>query len=308
MANSLVSDITHFFEVGTRAENDAINRRRERSILIMNNPEHPYFSDPVYGERWNILLTGLKSFIQEVLVLRGLPTEYKRFQLDPRGGLKEHFDILILVYTMDSKVLTIIDFEFKFKSMPQFANLFDKDSYIQPTLAEFWYDQGWVDRMCEPYTGLLKFQKPPRDEYLKGANKMMTKTFPDSFFKQFYLFDHSEDPNLSGTLKARRVDSVHQGIRAYLEAHGPKFNVEKLSKKLAEDQIGKLYGIWNPDLKTFKVLEYSKEEMAPTAFLRIERNNTIVLKAGPSEMHLLLRWKNTLGITTPAWQISLHRP
>jgi hypothetical protein len=162
--------------------------------------------------------------------------------------------------------------------------------------------------MCEPYPGLLRFPKPSREDYLKGANKMMTKAFPDSFFKQFYLLDHSDDENLSVTLKARRVDLVHQGIRAYLESHGSSFNVEKLREKLAEDQMGKLYGIWNPDLKTFKVLEYSKEEMAPTSVLRVKGGNTIVLKTGPSEMQLLLRWKNTLGITTPAWQISLHRP
>jgi hypothetical protein len=275
--------------------------------LILNDPQHAFFSDPVYGERWQALLTGFRSFIEEILVLRNLPTGYKRFHLDPRGGLKEHFDILILVYTEDNEVLTIIDFEFKFKSMPQFTNLFDKDAYIEPTLAEFWYDQGWVDRMSEPYSGMLRFPKPPRDEYLKGANKMMTKTFPDSFFKQFYEFDHNNDTDISSRLKARRVDAVHQGIRAYLETHGPKFNIQKLSDKLAEDQMGKLYGVWNPDEKVFKILEYSKEEMAPTSFLRIERGNTIVLKAGPSEMHLLLRWKNTLGITTPAWQISLHR-
>jgi hypothetical protein len=307
MANSLVSDITHFYEASTRAENDVTNRRRERSILILNDPQHAFFSDPVYGDKWTTLLEGLRSFIKEILVLRGLSTDYKRFHLDPRGGLKQHFDILILVYTEDNQVLSIIDFEFKFNSMPQFTNLFDKDAYIRPTLAEFWYDQGWVDRMCEPYTDLLRFNKPSREEYLKGANKMMTKNFPDSFFKQFYLFDHSDDSNLSVTLKARRVDAVHQGIRAYLEAYGSSFQVEKLSAKLAEDQMGKLYGIWNPDAKTFKVLEYSKEEMAPTSFLRIQRGDTIVLKAGPSEMHLLLRWKNTLGITTPAWQISLHR-
>lgn len=302
----MLSDINHFFQASSRSKNDATNRSRERSILVLNSLDHEFFNDPEYGSQWKSLLSGLQKFIKDVLVLRGLPTEYKRFQLDPRGGLGEHFDILIIVYTEENKVLTIIDFEFKFQSMPQFTNLFDKDRYITPTLAEFWYDQGWVDRMSEPYADILRFKKPSREEYLKGANKMMTKTFPDSFFKQFYNFDHSDDIQLSVALKARRVDAVHQGIRAYLEAYGPKFDIEKLREKLSEDQMGKLYGIWNPALKAFKLLEYSKEQMAPTSFLRIQNGNTIVLKAGTSEMHLLLRWKNTLGITTPAWQISIH--
>lgn len=302
-----VADITHFYEASTRAENDMTNRKREKAILILNDPSHPFFSDSVYGERWTTLLNGLRGFIHKVLSRRDLPTSYKRFHLDPRGGLSNHFDILILVYNEDSTVLTIIDFEFKFNSMPQFTNLFDKDAYIQPTLAEFWYDQGWVDRMCEPYTGLLTHQKPSRDDYLKGANKMMTKAFPDSFFKQFYNFDHSAEPQISTTLKARRVDAVHQGIRAYLELNGPRFNIAKLCAKLAEDQLNKLYGIWDPKEENFEVLEYTSEEMAPSEFVRIEKGNTIVLKAGTSEMYLLLRWKNTLGITTPAWQVSLRR-
>lgn len=288
--------------------NDATNAIRENLLLVLNQSNHPHFSDLTYGDQWKSLLSGFRSYMKEVMVLRELPLDYQRFHLESRGGLKNHFDMLISLYNQDNQVLSTINFEFKFNSMPQFTNLFDNDAYIQPTLAEFWYDQGWVDRMCEPYIGLLKFQKSSREEYLKGANKMMTSAFPDSFFKQFYLFDHSEDKNVSVTLKARRVDLVHQGIRAYLDLHADKFDIEKLRAKLAEDQMGKLYGIWKPQLKAFKVLEYSKEEMAPTSFLRVKGGNTVVLKAGPSEMHLLLRWKNTLGITTPAWQISLHRP
>jgi len=254
MTSTVVEDIKDFFTISSRADNDATNRRRERSIRVLNDPTHPFFSDTTYGEMWCSLRDGLHGFIRETLSIRNLPAVYKRFHLEPRGGLSNHFDILIIIYTQENTVLTVIDFEFKFNSMPQFTNLFDKDSYITPTLAEFWYDNGWVDRMCEPYTGLLTYEKPSRDEYLKGANKMMTKTFPPSFFKQFYNFDHSDDINLSKTLYARRVDATHQGIRAYLQTYGPSFNITKLCNKLEQDQVNKIYGIWNPVRKSFKYL------------------------------------------------------
>ena len=301
-----VQHIRHFFQKSTRAANDSTNRMREAAFLSLNDLKSPFFTDPTYGPQWRSLQAGTNNMISQVLERRKLPADYSHYAVMKKGGLKEHLDMVIFVYDNMDSLRTRIDFEFKFNSMPQFAQLFDKDAYIKPTLAEFWYDNGWVDKMCSPYGNHITYEKPSREEYLHTVHRMMTKKFPPSFFKQFYEFDHREDTMFCENLKSQRVKHVHDGVAAYLETHGSSFDIEKLRQKLVEDQKDKLYGIWNPDTASFKVLEYTKEQMTPTEFLRIENRNTVVLKAGTSEMHLLLRWKNTLGIATPAWQISIR--
>jgi hypothetical protein len=185
--------------------------------------------------------------------------------------------------------------------MPQFANLHDKERFITPTLTEFWYDSGYVSKMCEPYSN-LEFPVPSREEYLKGAHQQLGSTSKNSFFKQFYNLDHT-----AGVASPARVKHVREGIKEYLEKYGTSIDISKLCKRMKETQDAKMYGIWNPKKAEFSLLEYTQEELEPTRFLRIENGNTIVLEAGTSEMHLLLRWKNTLGLCVPAWQISIRR-
>jgi len=304
---SKLEDIALFYRSGKRTENDALNRLRERAFMVLNDPEHAFFKDPVHGAKWLALLSAVRAYTKAYLILKGYDTNYTRFQIEQRGGLSEHYDLFItLYYALDTRS---INFEFKYKSMPQFANLYDKDAYIEgPTMAQFWYDTGLVDKMIEIYADAgFSFPKPSRDEYIKGANMMLGPKSPPSFFKQFRDCDHSTDPVLSKEKYKRRVKIIHEGIRVYLEQYGSKFNIQKLCDKLAETQKDKVYGIWKPAKQAFAFLEYTKEQLTPTEFLRIDMGNTIVLKAGDSEMHLLLRWKNGMGLTTPAWQVKLKK-
>ena len=305
---SKVEDIALFYRKGTRSENDALNRLRERAFMVLNDPEHAFFKDPVHGAKWLTLLSAVRAYNKEYLTRKGYDTNYTRFQIEQRGGLSQHYDLLItLYYALDTR---IIKFEFKYRSMPQFAQLHDKDELIEgPTLPAFWYDTGRVDKMTDIYDGVgFLFPKPSRDEYMKGANQQLGDRSPPSFFKQFRDCDKSTDPVLSEEKYKKRVKIDHEGIRAYLEQYGSKFNIQKLCDKFAETQKDKVYGIWKPAKKAFAFLEYTKEQLTPTEFLRIDNGNTIVLKAGDSEMHLRLRWKNGMGLTNPAWQIKLKKP
>ena len=310
MATNLIKkeDILTFDKACKRAENDATNRIRERAFMLLNNMGHEFFKDPVYGERWSKLLNATHAFMKDVLTIHSKSTDYERFRLEPLGGRSEHFDIRATVYYEADN--SSFNFEFKFNSMPQFAQFYTTDRYITdaPTLPEFWYDNGWVDKMIDIYPKPHTFLKPPRDEYLRGAHVTLGATSPPSFFKQFYDFDHSTDTSISKGLYSQRAKLVKEGISDYLTQYAAKIDIQKLCSKLSETQKEKVYGIWNPKKQAFTLLEYTKEEMNPTEFLRINNKNTIVLKAGNSEMHLLLRWKNTLGVSTAAWQISMKKP
>jgi phage pi2 protein 07 len=305
---SKLEDIALFYRSGKRAENDALNRLRERAFMVLNDPEHAFFKDTVHGAKWLALLSAVRAYTKDYLTRKGYDTNYTRFQIEQRGGLSEHYDLFItLYYALDTRTMK---FEFKYKSMPQFANLYDKDAFIEgPTLPEFWYDYGWIDKIVDVYADRrLSFPKPSREEYIKGANKMLGPKSPPSFFKQFRDCDESADQVLTKEKYKKRVKIDHDGIRAYLEQYGSKINIKKLCDRFAETEKDKVYGIWNPTKQAFAFLEYTKEQLTPTEFLRIDNGNTIVLKAGDSEMHLRLRWKNGMGLTTPAWQVKLNKP
>lgn len=308
MNNLEVNSIENFYKANSRAANDASNRLREAVFEVLNYPDHEFYKDAVYGQRWQKLLNSFRLHISEILVVKGLGAEFKSFKLEHRGNLQNHHDFLLTI-SKENSTDTSIFWEFKFKSMPQFAQEFDKNRYIESTLAEFWYEGGYLDKIIALYPPLvLKHGKPLRENYLIGVNHMLGKGSTGeqhAFYKQFYDLEHTAEYGEKSETYRKKQSLVDEGIRTYLELHGAKFNIEKLRTKLGEDQKEKIYGLWNPQKHVFQLHEYSKEELTPTEFIKIKNGNCVVLKAGPSELHCLLRWKNTRGICCPAWQISM---
>lgn len=291
-----ISDITYFFVSNTRAENDASNRIREQTLLVLNDPTHVFFSDPTYGAQWTQLRTEFISYIKNHLKC----TAFTRFVLEKKAGLGNHHDFNLTLYRNDT-VLQTVTLEFKNNSVPQFMQEFDKNEWTTTTLAEFWYDNGWLDRIIALYPQPLAFPKPSREVYLKEAHKMMTNKFAPSFFKQFYDFDHNDTYSEQSKQKAK---ITQEGIAAFLTKHGNSFKVDKLRAKCQAEQKSKKYCIWRGGHFDFE--EITDAELSPSAIHSVTKN-TVILTAGPSTLHCLLRWKNTLGICCPAWQISLHR-
>lgn len=291
---SSVSDINCFFQSNTRAENDASNRIREQALLVLNDPSHPFLTDETYGAQWTQLRTEFITYIKKHLNC----TTFTRFILEKKAGLGNHHDFNLILYKNES-ILQTVTLEFKNNSVPQFMQEFDKNEWTTTTLAEFWYDNGWLDRIIALYP--LAFPKPSREVYLKEAHKMMTSKFPPSFFKQFYDFDHDDAYSEQSKQKAK---ITQEGIAAFLTKHGNSFKVAKLKAKCQTEQTSKKYCIWRSGHFDFE--EITDAELSPSAIHAITKN-TVILTAGPSTLHCLLRWKNTLGICCPAWQISLHR-
>ena len=289
-----VQDIEEFYRAGTRADNDALNRVREKAFLILNNPEHPYFRDAVYGDKWRKLLNGLRIFIKNELVLKNLPSESFTFIIEPRGGLSNHFDLYI-------RVPNLIDilFEFKFKSMPQFANYQESHGYIQYSLPEMWYN-GPLKEICALYKD-LKIPIPDFESYKIGCRQFLTGKSKESFYKQFRAFDEKTNP----MYKQKELIAA-AGIKKYLIENARGFNIVKLKKKLLDDQTGKVYGIWNPLTSLFKRYEIKTEELKPIAIYGIKDNHLyLTTESKETVLDLYLRWKNTNGICNPMWQISL---
>lgn len=293
-----VEDIKKFFDANTRAENDATNRIREAALTLLGNPTHPFFSDAEFGTQWTKLQ---EAFVNYVKLYLSCPT-LTRFVLEQKGGQKNHHDFIFSSYENDLALNTVI-IEFKNNSMPQFMQEFDKNGWTAVKLAEWWYDNGWLDRIIELYPQPLKYPKPTRKDYLKGVNQLLDKKSKPSFFKQFYEFDRL--PEYKEQYDKKALIS-QEGIAAFLAEHGSTFDVVKLREKCQLEQTSKKYCIFNRKKVVFDYDKITVEELSPSAITRVT-DNTVVLKSGPSELHCLLRWKNTLGICNPAWQISLRR-
>ena len=306
----VVEDIDYFFKSNSRKDNDLCNRKREACYDILNNPGHAFYDVPVYGEKWQKLRKGFEEHIRDILTLKGKGSACHTFKLDHRGGLSNHNDFALDLNCEDGSCVAI-PWEFKFNSVPQFANEPEKNCYIKRSLPDFWWESGYLDQIIALYPPLI-YSKPTKTEYLVGAHILLgKKTDPAKFgfFKQFYDWERN-DPKygVKSAVYKKKQEITNKGLRAYLESHGSEFDVAKLRCKLQEDQKEKVYGAWNPKSCAFKCFEYSKEELSPSEFLEISNGNSVVLKAGNSTMRCLLRWKNTIGICMPAWQISLVKP
>jgi ATP phosphoribosyltransferase regulatory subunit HisZ len=83
-------------------------------------------------------------------------------------------------------------------------------------------------------------------------------------------------------------------------------NVKYLNQKLIETQKNKVFLLW--DTKIFHIETIKPYELTCSTIKNIKNNNTIVLNTeSKGEIHMLLRWKNHIGVLYPAWQISLKR-
>ena len=297
----IVSDILTFFTSNSRGENDAVNRVREEVLALLAATEHPFYHDADYGEKWLRVRQELCLYIRNYL-----NPECTHWTLEHKGGLWNHHDFNLTLHGEPGPAQDRhVALEFKHNSMPQFMQESDRRAWTDRQLAEFWYDEGWLDRIRSLYPQPLTWAKPSREEYLKGVNMFLTAKSPPSFFKQFHHFDHDRDH--LARYKAKTALSK-AGIAAFLKRYGSTFRVDRLRAKCQAEQAAKVYLIWKPKQRVFAYDRLTPEELSPTAVKTVTKNTVVLgVAAANAELHCLLRWKNTMGICNPMWQIRLKR-
>jgi len=283
-----VNHITQFLQKGSRYVNHAATRMRESVFLALNNDDNVFFNEPMYGHYWRSLKSGTDGLVTELLQRRKFPTEYAYYSLMKKGMSRNHAEFRIFVYTPSNTLLTNFDLELEINQEPRLLNLYDKDAYIKPTLAEFWYDSGLLKN--EPYRSDHIRNNSTREEYLLKANDLKMEC------------KHIEMNAFCDGLKVAQTRYLRNGILTYLRNYGSTFDIEKLRTNLGIRPINTLYAIWNSDTGSFKVVEYTKEQVTPTRFLRIDNYRTVVLASENGEMHLTLNWEGV-----PIWQIDIHK-
>ena len=158
----VASDITHFTKACLRKENDRVNRIREDCLLLLNDKNHPFFSDQTYGSQWKALRKAFEDYIEFHLAKIGNQNYILLgYTLEKKANLENHHDFIVTLQFQDET--NSFTYEFKFNSMPQFASIPESVRYIPLTLAEYWYDEGILDKIIALY--------PTRNHQEKSISK-----------------------------------------------------------------------------------------------------------------------------------------
>jgi hypothetical protein len=289
----IVSDITTFFTSSTRADNDKVNKIREKILeLISNNlfKYEEYKQDNEFGKLWTFVSEEWFNIIK-------IDIEFTHIKYVAKGGRKFNYDGIVMYY--NNRVL-VAETKIEFKKggttigdQPQFLSLQAKYKLFDKTYDVFYYEN-YLDKYiaCD---SLINQIKPSLNEYLKQVTKT-SSTHP--FFTQLKSRD------CHPFFKNEKDLIVNTSISDYLDQYGKSININAVIDKVSESQCNKLYLLWD---KKFWSDKFIHDEISQMKFHGIKNGNVIQLKSGNTIYDMLLRWRNHKGILNPAWQISMKR-
>jgi hypothetical protein len=287
--NTMLRDISLFFSSGKgRGTNDANNKLRENILTILHRPPEEYLLDAEFGNQWQTMSLKWTTFLNTLC-----PVDYDDITIKKIANLSNH-DLLI-EYKKDTNVIHTVLGEFKHNAksiakLPEYYNAPESKKYIPVKYSEYFYDI-YIDKLCE----LTNVEKIEKHIYLKYIYQPRYSI--NSFFQK--LKDSEE------TLYKQKQLLVRASIQDYLQKYASTLCLEQLTHDLMP-QSTKTFILW--DCHEFRSDTIHEDELQIVSIERIKNNNTIVVvsKSG-TRHHMLLRWKNHLGVLYPAWQISLQR-
>ena len=285
----MLRNIGLFFSAGKgRETNDSANRIRETILTSLLHPPEDYFIDEEYGQHWVTMSTKWSQFLKTLC-----PHEYTDIRIKKIANLSNH-DLLI-EYMNNTQIVHTIFGEFKHNAssiskLPEYYNAPEKKGFIPVKYSEYFYDT-YIDRLCE----LTNVEKLDKESYMKHIYQ--TKYSVNMFFQKL---KDAED-----RIYKEKQKLVRESIKTYLETYAFTLSLENVTRDIMV-QKDKTFILW--DCNEFRADKIQPDELELIQIERIKNDNTIVVlsKAG-TRHHMLLRWKNHLGILYPAWQISLQR-
>lgn len=293
----IASDIIVFSAKASRANNDAINKLRERILESSLNIPTEFATDIVHGSKWSDLTTKLNTFLKTLCV-----ESYSSVKMTLKGGRGYHYDADIIYLNPAGETVTTRKLEFKYGAstiakLPQFLSLQAcNPAVITGTTYDCYYYTHFIDAYIAADAGIT-VPKPELAEYLTLVKNTNDACHP--FFAQLKTRE--------STNKTAKNKVVNDSIAAYLGAYVGNIDIAALTTKFSDTQIGKHYALWSGNAFHYDCI--SDAELTGLVFDSISTSgNTVVLRAGAlCEYKLLLRWRNHKGILNPAWQISMQR-
>lgn len=282
-------DDSLFFKTFEKVNNDSINHLREVILYSIANKKVP---DEWYerSKNWCVIRDSLFKFINTLK--SDTTSEFIKFVL--KAGRTNNYDFDCV---FDDSVVKL-EFKYgctKIEEYPEILSM-SSDNFIKKdsmSYSEYFYDN-FVDKLKELYK---VSEIPEKDYYLKNIHKSKD---PHSFFIKLKEIEE----NHKNEKKVLVDDSIDTYINEHLE-----LDYSLIQSKLENSQIGKKFMLWKGNRFYMDYLRDEEVKIKELSILKKNKNiNTVVLKTNcNTEYHMLLRWKNRLGILYPAWQIRIHR-
>ncbi len=301
-----LTDVLYFTRpVAGRERNDANNKRRE---FILEQVFHKrcdvFVSDATHGAAWRDLQNALYLGLSKVYELEGIPSPSKVL-FEHKGSRKYNFDFLLTIESDSGKKLVPLEFKFggtSVDSLPEFFNpSADKPFHVQ--LYASYYYKNYLARVAEIY-GLTE-ALPTEEQYMKYIHQNAAKI---PFLKALDAAERADTDKSAGSKYQRKRVLVAESITNYLESVRGATNIENITSELQRSQNGKRFFIYNEGKVFIDSLKSTELEIESVVGLNPQKNTLVLQTKEPgTQVHMLLRWKNHLGVLFPAWQISLFR-
>jgi hypothetical protein len=283
------TSVEYFYKSCKKCDNDKVNKMREELLYKMLNNDNIKCCDKCKPQYLK-LKENLKSKFNDIYNRR-----YDKIDVKPKGGRGCKCDFELTFY-YQNKIKNIINLEFKYGTnkitgCPQFLNQPAKEC----TYHKHWYDTG-LKELCKKYKiNLIDYEI--YEKYIFNNYKKNT-TKNHEFFNTLY------DMDIKGSeFKKEKDKLVKKSIKDYLEKY--KIDYSYWENKFREQQ-NKVFLLCKNG--KFYVDKFDEKELKLNKTYHIKNNNTIVLQTKTnSKIHMLLRWKNRIGVLLPAWQIKLVR-
>jgi hypothetical protein len=293
-AAPLAEDILFFFRSmkgGGREENGANNDKREVVLKAVLKEEHYRESDE-YGCYWVLLRDRLLEAAREIC-----PEGGELLKMEHKGGRKWNYD-----YQFTYSGGQVVKVEYKYgessiQSLPQFYQKETNAGFL-PGFAEAYYDSR-VSSHPLYGEGSVGVAVPGRVAYMKEVYKNESK---NAYFVR-----------LKEKTKADKefYKQLNEGVatpflKEWLGKNYRNVDCGMLGELLKKSQAGKVYLLWKDG--EFAVERIEDREFESLSLVGVgPKGNTIIIRSGSGayRFHMLLRWKNGIGLLKPAWQISL---
>lgn len=293
----MAEEILCFFETNSKAENGKVNKKREEIITKLPNCPIDYLNHSEYGTKWQLLKNEFQSYLE---------TNFTNIDTDDlvvkqKGGRKFNYDFDIVSKSKTYKI------EFKYNSkgldgIPEFLNLSEKNTIMKQSPEEdYFYSNYFYDNFLpliiekSGFYGII----PDKKTYFRLVYQ--------ANYDRHHMFKWLKEQESNKEFYDQKSEIVKMSISSYLEKFKEKIDYEKLEMEFERTQNNKHYLMWFENKFYYDYI--NPDQLKLTGQVSIKNGNTYVLKTKcpKTEIHMLLRWKNHLGILFPAYQIKLVR-
>jgi hypothetical protein len=288
-------DVLFFFRSmkgGGREANGANNDKREAILKAVLKEEH-YRESEEYGRYWGLLHERLLEAAGEIC-----PEGGELLKMEHKGGRKWNYDYQ---FTYSGGQVVKVEYKYGESSIQSLPQFYQKETNVGflPGFAEAYYDSVVS---CHPLYAeeSVGVAVPGRAAYMKEVYKNESK---NAYFVRLKKKTKADNE----FYKQLNENVATPFLKEWLGKHYKNVDCGMLGELLKKSQTGKVYLLWKDGEFNVERIEDAEYENLSVVGVGA-KGNTLVIRSGSGayEFHMLLRWKNGIGLLKPAWQISLR--